>query len=90
MSDRPNDRAQAFYTATFCAAAVTAQYVAGKATRDALFLTSLSYTDLPAMLMVSAACSMILVAGYGRWATRFGSARLVPASFVVSSLLFAA
>lgn len=89
MSDRPNDRAQAFYTATFCAAAVTAQYVAGKATRDALFLTSLSYTDLPAMLMVSAVCSMVLVAGYGRWATRFGSARLVPASFVVSALLFA-
>ncbi|HEY7171928.1 MAG TPA: hypothetical protein VH417_13855 [Vicinamibacterales bacterium] len=84
----PSDRAQAFYTAAFCAAAVTAQYVAGKATRDALFLTSLSYTDLPAMLMGSALCSMILVAGYGRWATRFGSARLVPASFVVSALLF--
>jgi hypothetical protein len=86
---RPNDRAQTFYTAAFCAAAVTAQYVAGKATRDALFLTSLSYTDLPAMLMGSAVCSMILVAGYGRWATRFGSARLVPASFVVSAVLFA-
>jgi hypothetical protein len=84
-----SDRAQAFYTAVFCAAAVTAQYVAGKATRDALFLTSLSYTELPAMLMGSAVCSMILVAGYGRWVTRFGSARLVPASFVISALLFA-
>jgi len=83
-----NDRAQAFYTATLCAAAVTAQYVAGKATRDALFLTSLSYTDLPAMLVGSAVCSMVLVAGYGRWANRFGSARLVPASFVLSALLF--
>jgi hypothetical protein len=86
---RPNDRAQAFYTAAFCAAAVTAQYVAGKATRDALFLTSLSYTDLPAMLVGSAVCSMVLVAGYGRWANRFGSTRLVPASFVVSAVLFA-
>jgi ATP:ADP antiporter, AAA family len=84
-----NDRAQAFYTALFCAAAVTAQYVAGKATRDALFLTSLSYTELPAMLMGSAVCSIALVAGYGRWAARFGSARLVPASFVCSALLFA-
>jgi hypothetical protein len=30
-----------------CAAAVTAQFVGGKATRDALFLTSLDFTALP-------------------------------------------
>jgi len=89
MAETRNDRAQAFYTAMFCAAAVTAQYVAGKATRDALFLTSLSYTELPAMLIGSAVCSIVLVAGYGRCATRFGSARLVPASFVISAGLFA-
>src|SRR4051812_18234783 len=83
-----NDRRRAFYTAAFCAAAVTAQLVAGKATRDALFLTSLSYTALPTMLMVTAVCSMVLVAGYGRGTTRLGSGRFVPASFVASSVLF--
>jgi AAA family ATP:ADP antiporter len=85
---RSSDRARAFFTAMACAAAVTAQFVAGKATRDALFLTSLSYTVLPTMLMASAACSMVLVAGYSRWATRFGSARVVPISFLISALLF--
>ena len=47
-------------TATVCAAAVTAQFVAGKATRDALFLASLNYTALPAMVIatsVSRSCS---------------------------------
>jgi AAA family ATP:ADP antiporter len=88
LDSRSADRARALFTAMACAAAVTAQLVAAKATRDALFLTSLSYTALPTMLMASAACSMALVAGYGRSATRFGSARIVPLSFLMSALLF--
>jgi hypothetical protein len=37
--------------AMLCSAAVTAQFVSGKATRDALFLTSLDFTALPAMMI---------------------------------------
>jgi hypothetical protein len=36
--------------AAFSAAAVSAEFVGGKATRDALFLTALDITALPAML----------------------------------------
>jgi hypothetical protein len=38
-----------------CAAGVTAQFIAGKATRDALYLGSLDVTSLPAMVIVTAA-----------------------------------
>ncbi len=38
------------------AAAVTAQFVSGKATRDALFLTSLDFTALPTMLIATSVC----------------------------------
>ena len=40
-------------TAMVCAGAVTAQFVGGKATRDALFLASLDYTALPTMVIAT-------------------------------------
>ena len=45
----------------FCAAGVTAQFIAGKATRDALYLANLDVTSLPAMVVVTAAVSIGLV-----------------------------
>lgn len=75
-------------TAMCCAAAVTAQVVGGKATRDALFLTALDFTALPAMLIASSICSLILVALHARAAHKLTPARLVPASFIVSGLAF--
>jgi hypothetical protein len=74
--------------AMLCAAAVTAQFVAGKAARDALFLTSLHVTDLPTMLMVTSIVSILLVIAYGRIAGRIAPALLVPAAFVASGGLF--
>ena len=41
--------------AMITAAVVTAQFVAGKATRDALFLTSVDFTALPVMLIAASA-----------------------------------
>ena len=70
-----------------CAAAITAQIVGGKATRDALFLTSLDFTSLPAMLMAAAVFSMALVAAYGRLATRISPSTLIPALFAASAAL---
>ena len=49
-----------------CAAAVTAQFVGSEAARDALFLTSLDFTALPAMLIATSVCSLLLVAANGR------------------------
>jgi hypothetical protein len=77
-------------TAMLCAAAVTAQFVSGKATRDALFLTSLDYTALPAMLIATSGCSILLVALNARGSRLIAPSTLVPLCFVVSGLLFLA
>jgi hypothetical protein len=77
-------------TAMLSAAAVTAQFVSGKATRDALFLTSLDYTALPAMLIATSICSLILVAFHAKGARRISPSVLVPLTFVASGLLFLA
>ncbi len=74
--------------AMLSAAAVTAEFVGGKATRDALFLTSLSVTDLPAMLIVTSLCSILLVAVHARTTRNLSPAVIVPASFAASGVLF--
>jgi hypothetical protein len=70
------------------AAAVTAQFVSGKAVRDALFLTSHDITALPTMLLATSVCSILLVAGNARAARRIRPAVWVPASFVASGFIF--
>ena len=70
------------------AAVVTAQFVAGKATRDALFLTSVDFTALPVMLMTASAVSLLLVFASSRVSRRIPPATLIPALFVASGLLF--
>jgi ATP:ADP antiporter, AAA family len=72
--------------AMLSAAAVTAQFVGGKATRDALFLTSLGLTALPAMLIATSVCSILLVIGHGRLASRVQLSTLVPLGFVLSGV----
>src|SRR5688500_841189 len=75
-------------TAMLCAAAVTAQFVSGKATRDALFLTSHDVTFLPAMLIVTAVFSILLVSLHARAGRLLAPAILIPVSFVASGVLF--
>lgn len=77
-------------TAMLCAAAVTAQFVGGKATRDALFLTSHDVTFLPMMLVVTAGFSILLVSLHARAGRLLTPAVLVPASFIASGVLFLA
>jgi AAA family ATP:ADP antiporter len=45
----------------WCAGLVTAQFIAGKATRDALFLANLNVTSLPAITVATSATSILLV-----------------------------
>jgi hypothetical protein len=75
-------------TAMLGAAAVTAQFVSGKAVRDALFLTSMDLTALPAILGVASIVSILVVVWNTRAAARFAPATLVPASFALSGGLF--
>jgi AAA family ATP:ADP antiporter len=67
---------------------LTAQFVSGKATRDAMFLVSVDFTALPAMLVATAVCSILLVALNARGSRLLAPSRLVPASFVASGVLF--
>jgi len=67
---------------------VTAQFVAAKATRDALFLTALHVSALPMMLVATAACSILFTTAYARVSRSIAPAFLVPASFIVSGVLF--
>ncbi len=74
--------------AMLCAAAVTGQFVAGKATRDALFLTTLSVGALPTMLVAAALCSILLVAAHARWSSRIAPSTVIQVLFAASGVLF--
>jgi hypothetical protein len=93
MTTRPtpaHSDAARLTTAMLCAATITGQFVAGKALRDTLFLTSLDVTTLPAMLIVTSAVSLLLVAINGRFSRWIAPATLVPTLFLASSVLFIA
>ncbi len=81
----PNRSAVA--AAMVCSAAVSAQFVAGKATRDALFLANADVTTLPAMVAVTAVVSIGLV-GLSSWALRRTTPeRVMPPVFAASGVL---
>ncbi len=71
--------------ATVAVATMIAQHVAGKATRDALFLTYFPVEQLPLIMIVSAALSVAGVVLMSRLLGRFGPARLIPILFAISA-----
>ena len=71
-------------SAMLCAAAMIAQQVGAKATRDALFLSTFGASALPTMVMASAAVSIGFVILAGRLLALLGPARMVPMAFAVS------
>ena len=62
-------------------------HVGSKAVRDALFITSFSVTALPVMIMAASLFSFACVLLNGRLMTKLTPARLVPASFFLSSVV---
>jgi len=74
--------------ATVTAVIMIAHHVAGKATRDALFLTVFDIDKLPKMMAFSAALSVISVLTMSRVLSRQGPAWLIPRIFALSSILF--
>lgn len=72
-------------TAAAASAAMIAFQVGGKATRDALFLSSFSVTMLPAMVIVSSILSVLAVLWAVRRMSRQGPWRFIPGLFAAST-----
>ena len=70
-----------------CSGAVSAQFIAGKATRDALYLANLDVTTLPAMVIATAVFSILLVMASSRGLRTVSPATFVPVAFTVSAAL---
>ena len=83
----PRSQPSSIVTAMLGAGAVTAQFVGGKATRDALFLASLGFTALPTMVIATSAVSIILLVVSSKNAYKISPATLVPAAFAASGVL---
>src|SRR5687767_3878909 len=79
--------APAVTTAMVCAGAVGAQFIAGKAARDALFLANVGVTALPAMVVATAAFSILLIVLSSRGLRRLAPGTFVPIAFAVSGAL---
>jgi ATP/ADP translocase len=87
MASSRTETQSAVFTATACSAAVAAQFIAGKATRDALYLAHLDVTSLPVMVMVTAVFSILLVAVSSRSLRTVAPGTFVPLAFVLSAAL---
>lgn len=77
-------------TAMSAAFLVMAHQVAGKASRDAIFLSEFKASDLPAMVAVAAITATVASLAGSRLLVRLGPHRVVPATFGLSGLLQAA
>ncbi|MEP7327460.1 MAG: hypothetical protein ABI836_16030 [Gemmatimonadota bacterium] len=73
--------------AAIASAAMIAFQVAGKATRDALFLSSFPVTRLPLMVITSAVISLLVVLWAVRRMSRYGPWRFIPGLFATSVVL---
>lgn len=76
-------------TAMLCAGALGAQFIAGKAARDAIYLANLDVTTLPVMVIVTSLFSIVLVTANARLLRGIPPATFVPWAFGVSGLLLA-
>jgi hypothetical protein len=81
-----DDRRVRLYAVTAAGLTVAFQ-LAGKATRDALFLSTFGVAALPRMVILSAVLSVALTLGLTRVMARTGPGRLVPRLFWLSGLL---
>jgi hypothetical protein len=85
-STRAADRTAAWIAAA-TAMLMIAQQIAGKATRDAFFLSVHGIDALPTLFIVAAVSSIGVVPLMARILTRLGPARVVPPAFAASAAL---
>lgn len=74
--------------ALLTALVMIAQQVAGKATRDALFLAQFDVRELPKIMVLSAGLSVVGVLAMSTLLARVGPSRLMPRGFALSAFLF--
>ena len=86
---RDAEDGRAAIAATIVAGLLVAQMVAGKATRDALLLSTYGASVVPKMMIAGAALSLVTVLVTSWFITRVGPARVVPASAAISAVLLA-
>jgi len=77
-------------TAMLGSAVVGAQYIAGKAARDALFLANFETSSLPTMIIGTAIFSIVLVVASSRALRHMAPASWVPVAFGATALLMLA
>ena len=87
MSASRSDSNAGVRTAMVGAAVVTAQFIAGKSARDAMYLAHLNVTSLPLMIAAASVASLGLVAVSAAALRRMSAGTFVPLSFLVSALL---
>ena len=76
MKASSQSESSAVLTAIGAAGVVTAQFVGGKAARDAMFLASLDVTSLPAMVIATSLFSILLVVVNAKGVSRLVSRRV--------------
>src|SRR5215831_2400401 len=75
------------HAAALSAGALIAHQVAGKATRDALFLTHFQVSALAWMLMIASVLSILMGVASARLMSRWSPRRLIPRAFAASAIL---
>ncbi len=90
MSSTQTRTDPAVLIAMICSAAVSAQFIAGKATRDALYLANLDVTTLPTIVIGTAIVSILLVFASSRGLQKVAPATFVPIAFALSGILLVA
>ncbi|MBI4471935.1 MAG: hypothetical protein HY646_04655 [Acidobacteria bacterium] len=84
---RPTQTDSTVYAAAFGAAALIAHQVAGKATRDALFLSHFHISGLPSMVITASLLSIVTGVVAARVMSRVAPGRLIPRAFFASAVL---
>jgi len=67
-----------------CSAGVSAQFIAGKATRDALFLANYDVTAMPTMVITTAVVSILFAVGSSKALSRISPGVFVPLLFALT------
>lgn len=88
MTDANVSDSRSLLYALFAATVMIAHQVAGKATRDALFLSNFDVTNLPKVVIAAAIASMAAVLIMSRLLSRTTPIRLIPLMFGLSAILF--
>lgn len=87
--DQTGARAASLVAAT-ASLLLIAQQVAGKATRDALFLSHHDATDLPSVMVASAVLAIGVVLAVSRMLAHWSPRRVAPVLMVLNAVMFAA